>query len=224
MNEIIKKANNIKIEKVWIKKTFDDNPDTSFLGEHTDQKSDWVICRHCGEFVFLAEEPNRKIKELEETIDSFFDDDEFDFTPYASYQFLYLEELENELKTLDPHDCPKSSREYNYFKPYACGEDEGTEDFITYGKQGFKRMEGLNNSDWFFMGITAKAKIRLPNDTVQVIESGGLWGIESDSDNGYLQTIIDEELHNLRESLEALGIGKRAITYAFKDVEVKEAF
>jgi len=49
------------------------------------------------------------------------------------------------------------------------------------------------------------------------ISSGGLWGIESDSDASYLADIAAEELSELREQLRAVGFNTRTITAAFKD-------
>ena len=51
---------------------------------------------------------------------------------------------------------------------------------------------------------------------MQEITSGGLWGIESDSDKAYLGEIETEQLSELREQLRAVGFGTRAITTAFK--------
>lgn len=201
------------IEKVWIERQIDEQPDTSFIGEYTDKKSDWVICRHCGEFVAIAEITNRKAEELQEKIDDLDYGDDTDIVATAK--------LQKELDGLTLHDCPHTSREYNYFKPYAGGETEGTEDYQKYGKQDFKAMEGLNNGDWCFFGIIAKAEIVTENDVIQVIRSGGLWGVESNSGDD-LEQVGKDELNNLRLELKSLGFGKRAIDKAFQNVETKD--
>jgi hypothetical protein len=79
-------------------------------------------------------------------------------------------------------------------------------------------MEGLNNGDWSFIGIIAKAEVVTGNGIMQTIRSGGLWGVESDG-GSYLDEVGKEELESLREELTALGFGKRAIDYSFKNVE-----
>lgn len=72
-----------------------------------------------------------------------------------------------------------------------------------------------------YIGITAEAEITLTDARdgapVQTIHSGGLWGIESDSDSKYLASVEQEELANLRGQLHALGFSQRAISAAFRE-------
>lgn len=203
------------IEKVWIEQQVDENADTSYMGEYTDKKEDWVICCHCGEFVAIAEKNQARYDELEDEIYLLHNTEknEEDEKQLAAYRA--------ELESLNLHECPNSRREYNFFKPYAGGEPEGSEDYQKYGKQDFERMESLNSGHWNFIGIIAKAQIRTESGTMQVIRSGGLWGIESDSGN-YLDEVGKDELENLRLELSAIGFGKRAIDKAFQDVETKD--
>lgn len=210
----MKKSTNT-IEKVWIEKQVDEYLDTSFLGEYTNKKSDWVICRHCGEFVAIAELPNLRAEEIGYLITEL----EEENTLSGDKQ---ITQLNTELDSLVLHECPHSSREYNYFKPYAGGESEGSDNYITYGKQDFERMESLNNGNWCFIGIIAKAEIRTKNGTSQTITSGGLWGIESDSGEDYLGQVGKEQLEGLRQELKSLGFKENEIDKAFKNVEVKE--
>jgi|GEM_PF-1301638 len=112
--------------------------------------------------------------------------------------------------------------EYRYFN--GCvdnyqGEDPA--DIRTYVRQDYERMESYNNQNWSYLGIRAKAEILLPSgdaSVVQEITSGGLWGVESDSDKSYLAGIEEEELSSLREQLRAVGFSTRAISTAFKNV------
>lgn len=120
--------------------------------------------------------------------------------------------------------------QYRYFNPSfnyvdATGEarSENTpEDVRKYVRQDYERMESLNAGNWCFIGIRATAEIAVPtapsNATLQEISSGGLWGIESDSDYEYLKSIEREELADLRGQLKALGFSSRAISTAFKNV------
>lgn len=98
-----------------------------------------------------------------------------------------------------------------------------------------KRMEDLNQSGWCYIGIGAEAEVSIPTGTFstairggeeyriyQTIQSGGLWGIESDSDNDYLESVEKEELAELRSQLTVIGFSSRAISTAFKTIERKE--
>lgn len=119
-----------------------------------------------------------------------------------------------------------SNREYRYFNPssnYVTKEDKLRDglnglNVERYVQQDFSRMESLNRGDWHYIGIIAKAEVWNPETKVtQVVRSGGLWGVESDSGD-YLNDIANDELANLRTELLALGFGERAIDHAFKTV------
>lgn len=122
----------------------------------------------------------------------------------------------------EDHPVIERGREYRYFKPEAGGEEAGSEEYQKYGKQDYKRAEDLNNGHWYFLGIIAKAEVVSPNNVVQIIRSGGLWGIESDSDASYIESVKKDELAELKEELAAFGLGERAIEYAMKKVEEKD--
>lgn len=121
----------------------------------------------------------------------------------------------------DVETMPAKGREYRFFNP-ACGNYKGEtpEDIRKYCLQDYHRMESLNNGQWCFIGVIAKA-VLIVGDTTQTIRSAGVWGIESDSDDNYLASVANDELAQLREQLELLGLGKRAIDHAFKNVETK---
>lgn len=62
--------------------------------------------------------------------------------------------------------------------------------------------------DWLFVGVVAHAHIEVGTENiVQIvpIRSGGLWSVESDSDDSYFQQIGDEELSDLRGLLHEFG-------------------
>lgn len=77
---------------------------------------------------------------------------------------------------------------------------------MVYAKQDKERLDAYNRGVWEMIGIRAVATIRIPvnDDTVkiQTIDSGGLFGIESDSDDSYIKDIgrcqIDEVKNYLR--------------------------
>lgn len=211
------------IERVWIERQVDDSPDTSFLGKYTDKAEDWAICRHCGEFMAIAELPNLRAEYLEDEIDRYeYKLDAYECTDIEESRLKHdIIVMKFELENFELHECPHYSRECNYFRPYAGGEPEGTDNFIEYGKQDYKRMEGLNNGNWCFIGITAKAEIKTENGILQTITSGGLWGIGSD-DKEYVDQVDKEQLENLKQELKSLGFTVKAINKAFLNVEIED--
>jgi hypothetical protein len=90
------------------------------------------------------------------------------------------------------------------------------EDVRRYTQQDFDRMKSLYAGYWSFIGIKATAKV-LIGDTCQTIQSGGLWGIESDSGEDYLKDEEGNQLAELRAQLYNLGFSKRAIAAAIKE-------
>ncbi|MFL6437724.1 MAG: hypothetical protein ACJ71Q_09105 [Terriglobales bacterium] len=116
-----------------------------------------------------------------------------------------------------------SSREYRFFNPNVENHKGLSDDEIRkYCKQDYERMEALNAGDWYYMGIRAQAEIAV-NGVCQTITSGGLWGIESNSDADYIRSIEQDELAHLEEQLAELGFKKRAVKQALQDVERKTA-
>ena len=81
---------------------------------------------------------------------------------------------------------------------------------------------------WCMIGIQAKAQVmvKIVGDSwiCQDIRSGGLWGIESDSDEDFFKQVDEEELNNLRDNLLALGFKDDEINVAFKTVETGNDF
>ena len=76
---------------------------------------------------------------------------------------------------------------------------------------GFEdRLQQYRNGDFSFVGISAEAEI-VVNGVCQTITSGGLWGIESDSDHQYLVEVEQEEVDQLKAILQALGFSDSEI-------------
>jgi len=114
--------------------------------------------------------------------------------------------------------------EFRYFN--GCVENykgELPEDIRKYIRQDYERMERLQRGDWCYIGIRAEAEVTLTGDVLQDVSSGGLWGIESDSDASYLKEIEAEELSELRKQLYAMGFSKRAIATAVKNATHEDA-
>ena len=102
------------------------------------------------------------------------------------------------------HRVPNGDGQFTLFLPYAGGEKQGTEHYQEYGKDDYRRMEGLNRGDWCFTGIVAKATVEC-NGRLERFTSGGLWGIESNAGN-YLNDVMAEELADLKGHLTAFNI------------------
>lgn len=83
---------------------------------------------------------------------------------------------------------------------------------IAYALQDKERLAAYNRGEWHMLGISAKATVLIPTETVppswkiQEITSGGLWGIESDSDEEYLKQVEDEQVAELRRYLQILNV------------------
>lgn len=139
--------------------------------------------------------------------------------------FDCLVQLQNDLTECDCGGHNVSSRELPYFNP--CDENykgESEADIRKYCKQDYERMESLSRGDWGFLGIYAVAEVGVPRGAggdllTERLRSGGLWGIESDSDRSHFSEVEKEQLAELREVLESFGFSRRAIATAFKDVE-----
>ena len=78
-----------------------------------------------------------------------------------------------------------------------------------YAKQDADRYKAWCNSEWFYMGVYAQAKVCI-GGVVQTIRSGGVYGIEDDSDEAYKQEMEQEELSELRDILARMGFTEAA--------------
>ena len=78
------------------------------------------------------------------------------------------------------------------------------EELIQARAEDAARLEAFNRDEWTMVGVYATAEITVAG-VVQTIRTGGLWGIESDSDPDYFATVGREELDQLAAMLEELG-------------------
>jgi hypothetical protein len=88
-----------------------------------------------------------------------------------------------------PDDCPDGS----YL------EQEGFEDRLQQYRQGY----------FDYVGVRAAVELPIPFGKDRIltrIESPGLWGIESDSGEDYLQSVFQEESAILADMLTELGV------------------
>ena len=126
---------------------------------------------------------------------------EVDTNPDFSYLGKYTDELTEycivrkfgefycKLTDEQKEEIPERGREYRAFISENNGEKEGTEDFFKYALQNYERMESYNSQEWWYIGIGAKAQIEV-GGILQNITSGSLFGIESDSDKGYIKEVV----------------------------------
>ncbi len=109
----------------------------------------------------------------------------------------------------DDYELPEKGNEYRFFKPVAGDEKVGTDDYYKYGMQDYKRMKGLNDGSWSYIGIEAAATVKYPTGNnsyrLETLSSSGLWGIESDCDD-YLQEVMKEQIDELREHLMTFNV------------------
>ena len=78
-----------------------------------------------------------------------------------------------------------------------------------YAAENAERLAAYRAGDWACLGIKAKASFLIglgEAAIIQTVESPGLWGIESDSDAGYLSEVFGEETGILRDLLHQLGV------------------
>jgi hypothetical protein len=141
---------------------------------------------------------------------------EVDSSPDNSHLGEYSDRPGPDDRTIDRQERGDMGRdEFRYFIAAVSGEDTGNPDSV---EQDYQRMESLNRGDWFSFGVSAVAEVQLtPGGVIQKIRSGGLWGIESDSDKSYFAEVESEQLAELRGELEQLGFKPGAIRKAFKN-------
>jgi len=89
---------------------------------------------------------------------------------------------------------------------------EAENDVLNYRAQDRDRIDAYNRGEWYFVGVVAKATVRLyfdshPDGTYQIVElpSAGIWGVESDSDPSYFAELESDERAALADSLPRSG-------------------
>jgi len=78
-----------------------------------------------------------------------------------------------------------------------------------YARQDYERRCDFMKGKVYYIGISAEAEIHTSEDgknwLINEISGGGLWGIESDSDESYPNEVEQEQLDALRIVLKELG-------------------
>ena len=119
-------------------------------------------------------------------------------------------------KTIDRQARGDMERsEYRYFVAANSAKDTGNPQSVD---QDYARMEAYNHQGWCMMGVSAQAIVETSDDgktwTRQLVKSGGLWGIESDSDASYFREVAEEQLATLTPILVEFGFTDAEITAA----------
>lgn len=90
-----------------------------------------------------------------------------------------------------------------------------------YVQQDYERMKSYNAGEWNYVGVFARATVQATeHGPIQVVTSGGLWGVESDC-HDYIAKVGQEQLAELHSQLKALGFSARAISVALKTAVTK---
>jgi hypothetical protein len=74
-----------------------------------------------------------------------------------------------------------------------------------YAEQDAERREAYRRGDFSMVGVVAEADVVIDGVT-QHITSGGLWGVESDSGDEYIDEVAAEEYADLRKILTSIGV------------------
>ena len=93
-------------------------------------------------------------------------------------------------------------------------DDENPETSYLYqtkkdGVDFSERLAEYKRGDFSFVGIRASVCLDIPHGgytIIQVVESPGVWGVESDSDSDYITSLYDDECNVLVSMLETMGI------------------
>lgn len=95
-------------------------------------------------------------------------------------------------------------------------------------QEGFEELkEKYRNEEFCFIGIKVTTEILTSLDygknwLINHITSGGLWGIESNSDDAYKKEVALEEMAELRTTLVGMGFSETEIKKSFDSSVVKE--
>ena len=81
---------------------------------------------------------------------------------------------------------------------------------VEYARQDEERLNAYKRGEWEMICIKAVATVHIPifDNAIRVhtIDSGGLWGVESDNDESYLQEIEKDQINEVKEILRILCV------------------
>lgn len=84
--------------------------------------------------------------------------------------------------------------------------DEAPADRESYALQDYERLEKFVAGAWWFIGVQVSAVVDVPGEGSRTVTSPGVWGIESDCGEEYVREVAEDEIAQLREELEGMGV------------------
>jgi hypothetical protein len=117
----------------------------------------------------------------------------------------------------EEYEPQKPRREYAFFMPPDSGEKIGTELYRKYALEDYNLMEGLNESQWMYVGIVVTTVIKTDTGLSDDVFNS-LWGIEDHFDKesqDYHKEVIEDNKAEVKNQLLEMG---------FKDEEIEESF
>ena len=106
--------------------------------------------------------------------------------------------------------------EFRYFNPAMSGEETGNPDSP---RQDYERAEAYNDGQWHMTFCQAIAEVSI-GGVNQRITSGGIGGVESDSDASHFAELATEELNDLAGILRQMGFPARVVKAAIKAADI----
>lgn len=94
------------------------------------------------------------------------------------------------------------------FKKVVVQDSDADASFLE--QEGFEdRLKEYKNGDFYFNGICAEVELRIPfgKETfiIEKLRSPGLWCVESDSDESYIEEVFQDQCGILADMLTELG-------------------
>jgi len=114
---------------------------------------------------------------------------------------------------LDDEAANRPDKMQDGFWPSQNPDDAGycgpctAEEFAEHERNAKQRMVDYESGQWGYVGVRARALCFVVRNGVGVhmsLESPGLWGIESDSGDEYLQSVYNDEIATLKDLIAAM--------------------
>jgi hypothetical protein len=116
---------------------------------------------------------------------------------------------------VDDDNQPRPDEAQDGFWPSENPDDAGyvgpmsSEEFTKHYERAKARMRAWENDEWNWIGVRARATIHVPigggSFTTYHLLSPGLWGVESDSGEEYLNEIFEDEKASLMAHLRSIS-------------------
>ena len=210
-----------RILEVKIIRAVDTDPDTSYLGEYSNSADSAYSIDRAHALDCASQEHNHReaLDKLERILGHVMAWRSEAANDAANTEWESLDDSADTLAQAqeDVQECDCSGgdmlrNEYRYFNPssnYVDAKDQPrdglTPDEVRkYVAQDYARMQDYNANGWCYIGLRAVAKYQTSfGSPIQTLSSGGLWGIESDSDASYFVEVSAEELSQLKSELKS---------------------